>query len=163
MDFVPQHDISKNFLHEGYWFLFYKDRIVTIPGGNGSAGIPRHEGGLVPELEALKTLADRAVYMGSLNGIPCYAGNISRQTGIPQPYTLEALRPLYGRLPADLTQAARFAVHLMHWDRNTRFCGVCGAATQDQQNERAKFCPSCKTLFYPRIAPAVIVAILDGK
>jgi NAD+ diphosphatase len=163
MDFTPRHDVSKNSLQEGYWFLFYKDRIVSLPGGDGTVAIPRHGGRPDSGLEALKTLAGRTVYIGDLDGIPCYAGDLPKETGIPQPYKIEALRPLYGRLPQDLTRTARFAVHLMHWDRNTRFCGACGAPTQDKQEERAKVCPSCKTLFYPRIAPAVIVAILDGK
>ncbi|MDR1626864.1 MAG: NAD(+) diphosphatase [Spirochaetia bacterium] len=163
MDFTPRHDVSKNFLHEGYWFLFYKDRLVTLPAGGAAVGIPRSEGRPDPGLEALKTLADRALYIGDLDGTPCYAGNLPGESGVPQPYKLEALRPLHGRLPQDPMRAARFAAHLMHWDRNTRFCGACGCPTGDQRGERAKLCPSCKTLFYPRIAPAVIVAVLDGK
>jgi NAD+ diphosphatase len=137
--------------------------MITIPSGNDSIGVPRHEGRTDAGLEVLRTLADRAIYIGDMDGIPCYAGNLPREDGVPTPYKIEALRPLYGKLPQDFTRTARFAVHLMHWDRNTRFCGVCGSATQDKAEERAKVCPSCKTLFYPRIAPAVIVAILDGK
>jgi NAD+ diphosphatase len=163
MNFTPVYDVSKNTLDEGYWFLFYKDRLVTIPSENDAVSVPRQEGRPAPELEALNPLVNRAVYFGSMDGIPCYAGNLPAETGVPEPFKLEALRPLYGKLPQDLTRAARFAVHLMHWDRNTRFCGVCGAPTEDKKSERAKACPSCKTLFYPRIAPAVIVAILDGK
>jgi len=69
----------------------------------------------------------------------------------------------YGRLSAEELQAARFASHLLFWDRNTRFCGVCGAPTTDKPDERAKLCtdPSCNAVFYPKISPAVIVAILD--
>jgi NAD+ diphosphatase len=163
MDFTPRHDVSKNFLHEGYWFLFYKDRIVTLPADDGAVGIPRSGDQPDSGLEALKAMVDRAVYFGDMDGIPCYAGNLPRENGVPPPYKVEVLRPLYGKLSRDFTSAARFAVHLMHWDRNTRFCGACGSPVVDQQNERAKLCPSCKTLFYPRIAPAVIVAVLDGK
>jgi NAD+ diphosphatase len=69
----------------------------------------------------------------------------------------------YGRLSPEDLQAARFASHLLFWDRNTRFCGVCGAPTTDKPDERAKICtdPPLRFRIYPKISPAVIVAILD--
>jgi NAD+ diphosphatase len=163
MNFTPKYDSAKNSLEEGYWFLFYKDKIVSSPSEDGGIKIPRSARIPSPAEEALKALVSRAVYFGELDGTPCYAGNLSAEAGLPEGYTVEALRPLYGKLPQEFMRTARFAVHLIHWDRNTRFCGVCGAPTEDKKEERAKVCPSCRSLFYPRIAPAVIVAILDGK
>ncbi|MDR1933868.1 MAG: NAD(+) diphosphatase [Spirochaetales bacterium] len=163
MSFLPRHDVSKNSLGEGYWFLFYKDKLVTTAADCGPE-VPRQDGQKPnPAQEALKALTNRILYIGTLNGTGCYAGSLCAETGLPDGYTLAALRPLYGSLSGELMQTARFAVHLLHWDRNTRFCGVCGKPTEDKKDERAKICPSCKTLFFPRIAPAVIVAILDGK
>ena len=81
----------------------------------------------------------------------------------PRGWDAVNLRMAYGRLPPDELQAARFASHLLFWDRNTRFCGVCGSSTKDKSDERAKLCtnPACGAVFYPKISPAVIVAILD--
>jgi NAD+ diphosphatase len=169
VDFISRHDASKNFLAEGYWFLFYRDLLVTAPpkndaGESESAEVPRRKGTVRnAALEDLQSRVGRSLYIGRLNGTDCYAGNLSSETDLPPGYTLTGLRPLYGKLRQDSMRAARFALHLLHWDKTTRFCGVCGAATQDKADERAKVCGTCGTVFYPRIAPAVILAILDGK
>lgn len=63
----------------------------------------------------------------------------------------------------ECTQINR-AFHLAHWDRNTTFCGVCAAPMERIPGEIAKQCTSCKTFSYPRISPAVIMAVVrDGK
>lgn len=84
---------------------------------------------------------------------------------LPEGWEAVNLRMAYGRLSPEELQAARFASHLLFWDRNTGYCGVCGAPTLDKPDERAKVCsdPTCRAVFYPKISPAVIVAILDGE
>lgn len=52
------------------------------------------------------------------------------------------------------------AFHLMNWYALNRFCGKCGNATVLKNDERAISCPSCQTTVYPKISPAIIVAIL---
>jgi NAD+ diphosphatase len=51
---------------------------------------------------------------------------------------------------------------LLTWDRTHKFCGACGALNTESTVERAKVCPSCGLVQYPRISPAVIVAIVKG-
>ncbi len=50
----------------------------------------------------------------------------------------------------------------MEWDLSHRFCGRCGAATVLKEGEQARECPACRSLSYPRISPAVIVAVVRG-
>lgn len=52
--------------------------------------------------------------------------------------------------------------HIFNWYENTKYCGHCGTLLDHKKNERAKVCPKCSTVYYPQIAPAVIVAIKDG-
>lgn len=52
--------------------------------------------------------------------------------------------------------------HLLHWYEEHRFCGKCGAKTEHKEDERAVYCPQCSTLFFPKISPAIIVAITAG-
>lgn len=54
------------------------------------------------------------------------------------------------------------ALHLAQWYRANRFCGTCGSAMQPKGDERALVCSKCGKVIYPRINPAVIVAITDG-
>lgn len=51
---------------------------------------------------------------------------------------------------------------LMSWYSQNRFCGKCGTRTQHKSDERALICPNCNTTVYPKISPAVIVAILSN-
>jgi NTP pyrophosphohydrolases containing a Zn-finger, probably nucleic-acid-binding len=64
---------------------------------------------------------------------------------------------LYGY---DLFSLATKITHLRHWQKRTCFCGVCGASTVPlEEEEHARKCPRCASVFYPQIAPAVIVRI----
>ena len=50
--------------------------------------------------------------------------------------------------------------HLRNWYTEHKFCGKCGAKTISKNDERAMVCPECHTLFFPKISPAIIVAII---
>ena len=52
--------------------------------------------------------------------------------------------------------------HLSHWYRTNRYCGCCGHATEHDEKERALSCPSCGNRIYPRLVPAVIIAVTNG-
>lgn len=58
--------------------------------------------------------------------------------------------------------AAITATQLWRWRDSRRFCGHCGTATEHSKTERAYVCPACGQLEYPKISPAVIVAITNG-
>lgn len=62
----------------------------------------------------------------------------------------------------ELAFAAATAYHLYQWYRDNQFCGRCGFKTQHGSGERMLKCPSCSNAIYPKIAPAVIVALTDG-
>ena len=54
------------------------------------------------------------------------------------------------------------AWHLYSWYRNNQFCGCCGTPTMHDSVERMMRCPACGNMIFPRIAPAVIIALTDG-
>ena len=58
--------------------------------------------------------------------------------------------------------AAMTLWHLYNWYANSRFCGRCGEKTVHDDRERMMRCPGCGNLIFPRISPAVIVAVTDG-
>lgn len=62
-----------------------------------------------------------------------------------------------------LRLAGATAMHLSNWYRSNRFCGCCGAPTVRDDRERAMRCTACGTLVYPRINPAVVVAVRNGE
>ena len=54
------------------------------------------------------------------------------------------------------------ATQIHRFKESRRFCGRCGHETEDSKTERALVCPFCGQVEYPKISPAVIVAVTDG-
>jgi NAD+ diphosphatase len=59
----------------------------------------------------------------------------------------------------DLYHIAGKAVLVNDWYQSHRFCGRCGTKTQLDEKDMMLKCPACGQNHYPRIAPAIIVAI----
>lgn len=51
---------------------------------------------------------------------------------------------------------------IRNWYSQNQYCGKCGSTNQLHQEERAIVCPNCKQIIYPKISPAIIVAIVSG-
>lgn len=52
---------------------------------------------------------------------------------------------------------------LYNWYQSHRFCGRCGKTMKQDTKERMLYCESCHQMEYPKICPAVIVAVTDGN
>lgn len=52
--------------------------------------------------------------------------------------------------------------HLYNWYAEHRYCGKCGTKTYHKADERALVCLNCNTHFFPKISPAIIVAIISN-
>lgn len=78
-------------------------------------------------------------------------------------HVLETIQIFRHYLPTYLGYAGACAFSLNRWYSNNVYCGRCGSLTKHSENERALVC-SCGNIIYPKIAPAVIVGIInDGK
>jgi NAD+ diphosphatase len=73
------------------------------------------------------------------------------------------LRALFGAIDDSLFAIAGRAFQIVDWDRSHQFCGRCGTPTQIKSNERARECPNCKQVHYPRIAPAIMALVRRGS
>ncbi len=110
-----------------------------------------------------------SIVLGTLGGIACWAIDLDGD-GRPDEASLDvldALMPLmglWGRVDERRWTLAGRAVQLVEWERTHRFCGSCAMPTEASATERARRCPSCGLLAFPRLAPAVIVLVeRDGK
>ncbi|SEF95478.1 NAD+ diphosphatase [Butyrivibrio sp. Su6] len=65
--------------------------------------------------------------------------------------------------PQHYVYAAYTAFQLHEWYQVTKFCGKCGALNEDHKSERARICPKCGNVIYPRINPAVIIGVTDKE
>ena len=77
-------------------------------------------------------------------------------------YGFEGVRQLRQMISKDVCYAIMTAWHLYVWYRNNRFCGCCGGKTVHDTKERMLRCEACGNMIFPRISPAVIIAVTDG-
>ena len=77
-------------------------------------------------------------------------------------FTYQPLGMLRQAHPQHVAFVCATAASLYRWYRTNRFCGACGHKTQLSETERALVCPDCGNTIYPKICPAVIVAVTDG-
>ena len=77
-------------------------------------------------------------------------------------FSYQGLRELRGTCRNVDLLAAFTAYHLWRWYTDNRFCGKCAAELSFSETERALVCKKCRNTVYPRINPAVIVAVTKG-
>jgi NAD+ diphosphatase len=104
--------------------------------------------------------------LGVLDGAACWALDVDvdgdGRPDVVHPDVADGLVPLmglYGRVDDVRWTLAGRAVQLVEWDRTTRFCGRCATPTEPAPGERARRCPRCGLLAFPRLAPAVITLV----
>ena len=116
---------------------------------------------LLPGDEASPTpgpLIDAQVrhYLGRLGGLDAWALQLNEA---PDGWRKVPLRNAMMDMPPWHGGLAGRAAQLIEWDRAHRYCGVCGTPTERLENERARKCPACNYLAYPRLTPAMMVLI----
>jgi len=145
--------------HSGpaWWFAFKESKLLVHQESSG-VRLP-----LIADFSELGLAPLSKHYLGNLDNQPCYAIELGGETVPPSGMIFEGLRQLYGRLEEDLFWISTRAVQIVDWDRTHRFCGRCGAPLVTRSTERAKECPQCGLLHFPRLAPAIIVLVEKGN
>ena len=77
-------------------------------------------------------------------------------------FAYEPVRLLRQLKSKEICFAVMTGWHLYNWYRTNRLCGCCGTPTEHDSRERMLRCPNCGNMIFPRISPAVIVAVTDG-
>jgi len=132
------------------------------------SGAPDEPADTTPQLPPFALLTEMGLtgvphYLGALNGVDCIAVNLPETSTEPAGWRYAGLRSLFFRLPEPLMALATRAFQVVDWDRTHRYCGRCGTPTHGKPSERAKECPACGLMAYPRISPAMMVLITRGR
>nr|WP_288793857.1 NAD(+) diphosphatase [uncultured Eubacterium sp.] len=143
--------------------LFFSGSNVLMKGEGSAMELPSLEeldfaGVTAPDLRFLFRVDGREIFL-----LP------DRETGIdpenlPPGWHFEPVMYYRNdrRSPKSQAYSVLTGYQLRNWYRDNRFCGTCGSRTELSSAERAIRCPSCGRVIYPRIVPAVIVAVVDG-
>jgi NAD+ diphosphatase len=151
-DFIPPADEPDSAL----WFIFNKSRLL-IKIKDDSCAIPDGS-----DLARFKSAIIYKQYLGTLDDRPCFAAEFTGNPIADTELAFKDLRGLFGMLEEDLIWIAGRANQLVNWNQTHRHCGKCGKLTEYKTDERAKICPDCGLINYPRLSPAIIVAVLKN-
>jgi NAD+ diphosphatase len=110
----------------------------------------------------------QALFVGTVGGRHCWAVDVDHaalDTGVAADPQFVDLMRLFGEVDESTWAAAGRAVQLVEWARCHGYCGRCGTETVESPDERARRCPRCGLLAFPRLAPAVIMLVErdDGR
>ena len=154
-----------------YYFVFSKDDLLLERLSNGTYTIPCQDAPPT-EVKPWTTMLN----VTPLDGIevkayaldtPAVAFSdlstliVSQSTLTPHSYEFCPLRQSYYKLPEDLYLKAGKCAELLYWDKNTRYCGVCGGPMKFH-TDISKRCEHCGKEVWPQLATAIIVLIHRG-
>jgi len=153
LSFVPGHSTPEDIGSDPRCFAFRRRELLVTEDGKlpGVATIDAHG------IEAVRTQ-----YLGQLGATHCFSAELDPALQAPPGYAFRDLRMLFGSLEPELHAVAGRAVQIVEWDRTHQFCGACGAKTELSSNDRSRSCPDCQMPTYPRLSPAMIVAVERG-
>lgn len=114
-----------------------------------------------PSVGEFSEYKDEMLYLFKLNDERFFLLNLNNiEPG--GDYTLENMEWFRTAQPQYKAFAVVTAHHISEFYSSNRFCGCCGAKLVHSKNERAMCCNACGKIYYPQIAPSIIVAVTDG-
>jgi len=142
---------------KGFWFIFDNNNMLYS----------QKKDNIIPELVSPSDIGIAAatpLYFGTIDGVDCWTVEVSDNDQTSDhwkksDFDFKNLRELYQLLGDDFFSIASRARQIARWYNSTKYCSSCAGELEDSEKERAKICKSCSKIFYPVIAPAVIVAV----
>ncbi len=154
--FIPGNELKSTLSLPALWFILKgSDLLVARP--QGTLELP-----LCPDPFPHELPLNGSHFLGMLGDTPCMAAGVPLDAAAPAGWAFEEVRNLFGTISDSFFCTAARALEIIEWDRTHRFCGTCGGPTTLKPGERARECTACGHLSYPRISPAVIVAVTRG-
>jgi NAD+ diphosphatase len=156
--FVPAKHAKERPSPAGHWLIVQEQGLVVMPEGGGF----RLPSGEMPA--AFEGRLGTPLWLGTWDGMPCWAASLPRGAALPAGFHRETLIPMQGtRLPDDLLSLGGMAFQALYWESTSAHCPRCGERTDRIEGEWGKRCPRCRYEHYPHLHPAVIVLVRDGE
>ncbi|MDJ0912236.1 MAG: NAD(+) diphosphatase [Desulfobacterales bacterium] len=159
MIFKSAYDPAVRQTDSDIWFVFYNHRLLVKPRSDGSVQLP-----VTADIENAQLNVDWRQYIGKLDRRACFAAEMTVDRQSVNGFAWHSLRSLFSVMDDGLLGVAGRAKQIANWHLTHQFCGQCGRSIRDKSDERAKICAHCDLVVYPRMSPAIIVAVLkDAK
>jgi NAD+ diphosphatase len=103
-------------------------------------------------------------YLGVLNGRHSFVLILEQAVEIQPNYLFQSIRQIDNDyFIATYFDSCSHAMGIVHWDQTHQYCSACGEKLVIHPEERSKICNKCDARYYPKICPAVIIAILKDN
>jgi NAD+ diphosphatase len=154
IDFIPAQDFHWQDAPVAYMLFFHQGRLLVKTNARGMR-LPQAR-----DLEGIGGTESRPLRLGFVADVPCWAKLLHEPPqNLPSHLAFVGLRGLFDRLPDAFWNAAGYGLQVLDWASQNRFCGHCGAVTEWARGERALRCTACRATRFPRVSPAIIVAV----
>ena len=153
--FEPAFAFSADPAGEAVCFVWRDDKMLARAG----------EPPVLPRLTEVMRLGIGGTrhYLGRLEGFDCIAIRAAPGASVPEGWEWRGLRSFFLQMPDPWLAVAGRASQIVEWDRSHQFCGRCGTPTRERPGERAKECPACGHIVWPRVSPAMMVLVTRGS
>ncbi|MEV4658864.1 NAD(+) diphosphatase [Micromonospora sp. NPDC049301] len=138
----------------------WRDRCLV--DGDGPVRLTAERASLV------RSAAGETVFLGLDGDVALFAADLSalsEQSAVEMAGAARAVdvRALVGRLDPNEAAVQAYARGLLHWHRQQRYCGTCGAPAVAGGGGHVRTCTGreCGRLLFPRIEPAIIVLVVS--
>jgi NAD+ diphosphatase len=153
--FIKELKESGNGTGKSYWFIFQGESLLVEINNDDRCDIP-----LLESPTELELSPSGRHYLGRYNDHRCYCAEVPNSVKPPQNMAFLTLRQLFYRMDNDLFWAVGYAFQIIQFEQTHLYCGRCGSKTEAAENERARVCPKCRLINYPRVSPSMIVAVI---
>ena len=140
--------------------LWSRARVIVLDA-DGSAFADEAGMLLVTRGGALGAGPGTAVFLGR-HGDQAWFSVEADVIALQAPQRIDLRRAAAAWSPADASAFA-FARAMQHWRARSRHCGICGGVIEFRRAGYVAHCAQCGADHYPRVDPAVIVAVSDGE
>ena len=131
------------------FLLCYRDNQVLLKKSGDDYEIPRKR----DFIESIES----PVYLFSINSVHCF-GFVKSQIN-QDSFEFHDIFMLRNLKNKEFAWIGSVGHQLITWHNNNKYCGRCGSKTELKKDERAIVCPECNLVAFPKISPAIIVAI----
>lgn len=138
--------------------LFYEGRKVLVKWEEGRIRFLRfYEVKYWDEIQAEYT------YLFAIDQTRFFLSNGTTPAALSDGFVWEDTQIFRNAQPYYLRFAGVTGWQLYRWYETHRFCGKCGNRMEQDDRERMMRCPECGNMEFPKICPAVIIAVTDGN
>lgn len=151
--FVPGDCGNSSAVHEpGYWVLIQEGKLI-LQTGEGMPSLP------FGELDDWLAAPAEPLVIGLWRGRPLRVLTVEAGCNIMAPFMAEALNAAVQTMDNATLGIGGLARQILHWEQQSRFCGLCGGRNHPFSREWGRHCSVCNARQFPKISPCAIVLV----